>query len=72
MEFFHLLFEIILLFLEKYIRDFQIFITIVIKPIMDFFHFLFATLLFLVEKYKKHVQIFTTTMIKPFIDLLKK
>jgi len=37
--------------LEKYIRDFQIFITIVIKPIMEFLEFLFEMLLFLAEKH---------------------
>jgi hypothetical protein len=34
---------------EKYKRNFQIFITIVIKHIMEFFHFLFEIFIFLVE-----------------------
>jgi len=67
MEYFH--FVVLLFPREEYERDFQIFLTIMIKSIMDFFHFLFEIILFMVEKYKRYFQIFTT-VIKPIMDLL--
>jgi hypothetical protein len=63
-------FEMLLFQLEKYKWDFQIFITTMIKPIMEFFHVLFEILLFLDEKYKRYLQIFTIIVIKPIMDLL--
>jgi hypothetical protein len=46
----HFLFEIILFLLEKYINYFQIFITIVVKHVMEFLHLLFEILIFSFEK----------------------
>jgi hypothetical protein len=34
----HLLFGILLFMLEKYKRDFQMFITTIMKPIMEYLH----------------------------------
>jgi hypothetical protein len=46
-----------------YINDFQIFITIVIKPIMEFLHFSFEIFLFLLERKERDLKIFITIMI---------
>jgi len=44
------LFEILLFLLEKYKRDFQIYVITMIRPIMEFTHFLFEIFLFMLEE----------------------
>jgi len=46
------------------------FITTMVKPIMQFFHLIFEILQFPLEKYIRDFQNFITTMIKPIMDFL--
>jgi hypothetical protein len=59
--------------LLKYKRDFQIFITIVIKPIMEFIQFLFQIFLFMIKENKKGLKIFITIVIsKCYLEILHR
>jgi hypothetical protein len=53
----------IFIFALIYKKNFQIFITIVIKPIMEFLHFSFEIFLFLLERKERDLKIFITIMI---------
>ncbi len=44
-------------------KDFQIFITTVIKPIIEFFRFVFEIFLFMLQEKEKDLKIFITIMI---------
>jgi hypothetical protein len=69
MKFFDFFFQILLFLLEKYKRDFQMFITIVIKLIMDFFSiFYLKYLYFCLKNWMQDFQMFITIMIKLIIE----
>jgi len=58
MENIHFPFEIFLFPFGELERDVQIFITIMIEPLMEFFHFLFKILIFSLKIYKGFSSIY--------------